>query len=71
MRKVMRIREMRERAEMTQQTLGTRMGVMGSAVSNWESETALPLSRQLPLLARVLGCSISDLFEPDVIDEEE
>ena len=70
MGKIMRIRELREKAEMTQQALGCRMGVMVSAVSNWETEIALPLSRQLPHLAHVQGCSISDLFEPDVTEEE-
>ena len=40
------------------------MGVLQTAVSNWETEVALPRARQLPRLARVLGCSIGDLFLP-------
>ncbi len=71
MGKVMRIRELREAARMTQQTLGDRMGVMVTAVCNWESEVALPRSRQLPQLAHVLGCSINDLYVPDTETSDE
>ena len=42
--------------------LAVSMGVVHSAVANWESEVVLPRSRDLPLLARVLGCEINDLF---------
>lgn len=59
---IMRIKELRQMAGMTQQQVADSMGVLTSAVSNWESEVALPRARQLPLLARVLGCSIDELF---------
>jgi len=64
---IMRIKELRQMAGMTQQQVADSMGVLTSAVSNWESEVALPRARQLPLLARVLGCSIDELFaqEPE------
>ena len=64
---IMLIRELRELAGMTQQQVADSMGVLQSAVSNWESEVALPRARQLPLLAQVLGCSIDELFaqEPE------
>lgn len=61
---VMRIRELREAAGLTQKQLAEYMGVMQSAISSWENETYLPKVRQLPLLAAVLGVSISDLFVP-------
>ncbi len=59
---IMRIKELRQMAGMTQQQVADSMGVLTSAVSNWESEVALPRARQLPLLAQVLGCSIDELF---------
>lgn len=59
---MMRIRELREAAKMTQKTLSEKMGVQQNAVSNWESETSLPKTKDLPQLAKVLGCSISDLY---------
>lgn len=61
---VMRIREYREQAGMTQRQLGVQMGVDCSSVTKWETEVALPKARELPRLAQVLGCSISDLFVP-------
>lgn len=62
---VLRIKELRQRVDMSQQFLASAMGVMPSAVSNWETEVALPRTRQLPDLARVLGVSIDELFEPE------
>lgn len=59
---IMKIRALREAVGMSQLELANSMGVLQSAVSNWESEVALPRSRQLPELARVLDCEINDLF---------
>ena len=59
---VMRIRELRDRAGMTQDELAASVGVVRSAVANWEVEISLPKARQLPLLAEVLECSIDELF---------
>lgn len=59
---VMRIRELREEASMTQKQLAENMGVIQNTVSNWETEVALPRSRQLPALAKVFDCRIDDLF---------
>ena len=59
---VMRIKELRIQAGLTQAELADSMGVIRTAVANWESEIALPKARDLPRLARVLGCSINDLF---------
>lgn len=61
---VMRIRELREAANLQQEQVAAHMGVLQTAVSNWETEVALPKARELPRLARVLGCSIDDLFVP-------
>ena len=61
---VMRIKELREAANLQQKQVAEYMGVLQSAVSNWETEVALPKARQLPRLAQVLGCSIDDLFMP-------
>lgn len=59
---VMRIKALREAAGLQQKQVAEGMGVLQSAVSNWETEVALPKARQLPQLAEVLGCSVSDLF---------
>lgn len=59
---VMRIRELRESRGLLQAQLAAGMGTTQSAISNWESEVALPKSRELPRLAKLLGCSIEELF---------
>lgn len=61
---ILRIRELREAAGIQQKQLAERMGVLPTVISNWESETALPRTRQLPALAEALGCTINDLFVP-------
>lgn len=60
--KIMRIRELREAAELTQGQLATQLGLSQCTISAWETEVYLPKSRQLPVLARVFGCEINDLF---------
>ena len=60
---VMRIRELRDRAGMTQDELAASVGVVRSAVANWEVEISLPKARLLPLLAEALECSIDELFD--------
>ena len=62
---MMRIRELRERVGMTQNDLAVAMGVNQNTVSCWENEVSLPKARELPRLAKVLGCTISELYAPD------
>lgn len=64
---VMQIKKLREDRGIPQKQLAAEMGVLPSAVSNWESELCLPKARQLPLLAHILECSISDLFSPEAL----
>ncbi len=64
---VMQIRKLREAQGMLQLQLAASMGVAQSVVSNWETEVALPRTRQLPQLAQVLGVGIGDLFTEDAL----
>lgn len=59
---MMRIKELRNKAGLTQLQLAAEMGVGQNAVCAWESEVALPRARQLPELARALGCTIDELY---------
>lgn len=61
---VMRIKELRKAADMRQVEFGSLVGASQSTVSDWETETYLPKTRELPRIATVLGCSIDDLFCP-------
>lgn len=62
---LMRIRDLRIAKSMSQCELAVNCGVSQSVISQWESGVALPRTRQLPDLARVLGCSIDELFVPE------
>ena len=59
---VMCIKARREAAGLGQAQLATQMGVVQGAVANWGAEISLPKARDLPRLAKVLGCSIDDLY---------
>lgn len=69
--KIMRIKECREALGITQKELAARMAVIQTIVANWESETALPRSRDLPALAKALNVEISDLFVEYFEENEE
>ena len=57
-----KIKDLRERLNMTQQELSEKLGVSQGAVAMWETEKAKPTIDKLPLLAEVLKCEIADLF---------
>lgn len=63
MKNVMKIRKLRHTAGLTVRQLAAAMGECSQVIKAWEHETYLPHARQLPLLARVLGCRIDDLYE--------
>ena len=64
---IMRIRELRENANLTQVQLATQMGVKQNSVATWEKEIALPKARDLPLLAHVLGVRIDELYNLEAL----
>lgn len=57
------IKKAREKAGLTQQELVDKLGVGQSAVAMWESQKALPRTDKLPVLAKVLKCSVSALLK--------
>lgn len=52
-----RIRQLRERAKLTQEELGSLVGVAMQQVSRWESGAAIPRADTLGEIARVLASS--------------
>lgn len=65
MQKTMKIQKLRKAAGLTAQQLADKLGVYVTEVIAWENETYLPKARQLPALAKVLGCSIDALYETE------
>ena len=56
------IKAYRERTGMKQKELAAVVGVSTSAVAMWEIGKRFPRPQHIPTLARVLGCSIADLY---------
>ena len=59
----MKIKHYREEREMTQEDLASFLSVDRSTITKWETGEAMPRADKLPELARVLGCSIDELFK--------
>lgn len=59
----MEIKELRKKCGLTQAQLATLLNVKQVTVSYWENGESMPTAKKLPELARILQCSIDDLFE--------
>lgn len=59
----MRIKELREPLELTQEDIAEKLKVKRTTVSMWETGEAFPRADKLPQLAEILGCKIDDLFD--------
>ena len=56
------IQRKRLKLGMTQADLAGALGVDPSTVAKWESEKAYPRADLLPKIARLLGCTIDELY---------
>ena len=61
----MTIKKMREKAKLSQEKLAELLGVTQGAVSQWESGEVSPTTDKLPELAKILGCTIDELYEKE------
>lgn len=57
-----RIKDFRENAKLTQQQLSNILSIDRSTVAKWEAGDTMPRADKLPELAKVLECSIDELF---------
>jgi transcriptional regulator with XRE-family HTH domain len=53
---------LRKRAKMTQVELAEALGVTQSNISQWENGMAFPSAGKLPMIAKILGCTIDELY---------
>ena len=60
-----RIRELRKRNRITQETLAEALGVTSQAVSRWEANGSYPDMEMVPAIANYFGVSIDELFGYD------
>lgn len=59
----MKIKSLREEKGLTQEQLAQKLKLDRSTIAKWETGEAMPRTDKLPILAEILGCSISDLFK--------
>lgn len=64
------IRQLRERAKISQGMLAQELGVSQQAVAQWEVGAADPRWYQAPALAKALNCPIAALFACDEVSSE-
>lgn len=58
-----RLRVARENADLTQEELAGRVGVMTRSVKAWESGKTVPRANRLQMLAGILGVSLNWILE--------
>ena len=58
----MKIKELRESKNMTQEELAEKLDIRRSTISMWETGESLPRTATLIKLAQVLGCSVGELL---------
>ena len=59
----MNIKELREKANVTQKELASALNIGQSAVAMWETGVSMPRAELLPKIASVLNCTVDDLFK--------
>lgn len=59
------IRRRRIELKMSQQVLANALEVERSTVTKWETGKSSPTADKLPQLAKILNCTIDDLFRND------
>jgi len=58
-----KIRQLRIKSGLTQEQLGSKLGLSAQSVSKWENAVTMPDITLLPLLSSELGVSIDELFD--------
>ena len=58
-----KIKQLRLKAEFTQEQLGERLGVSAQSIFKWETAVTMPDITLLPILSSVLGVTIDELFD--------
>lgn len=57
-----KIRQLRQKQNLSIKELAQKMKVSHVAVVKWDSGQSFPRTKSLPLLAKILKCSIADFF---------
>lgn len=57
------IKKLRKKRNLTQAELSEKINLSQSAVAKWENGECMPKAEMLPKLAKILNCSIDELFD--------
>ena len=58
-----KIKQLRQKANLTQEQLGESLGISAQSISKWENSITMPDITLLPLLSSELGVTIDELFD--------
>jgi len=64
------IAELRKENNLTQQTLGDKLGVTNKTISRWETGVYMPDIEMLQLLGKEFGVSVNEIIAGERISEE-
>lgn len=64
---VFQIRELRKEKGIGLIELSRVLSYSRATICNWESGFSMPTSTALPRIAKALGCSVNDLYRPEVL----
>jgi DNA-binding XRE family transcriptional regulator len=67
---LLNIKTLRERAGLKQMEAAAAVGVKPPTFCAWEAGACFPSADKLPALARVLGCTIDELYDIGANGEE-
>lgn len=59
----MLLKEKRMSVNLTQEAVASYLNISRTTIAMWESGASAPRADKLPLLARLYGCTIDELFE--------
>ena len=59
----MTIEMLRKKANISQEEIAKRLNVTQGAISQWEKGITRPTADKLPELAKILGCTIDELYK--------
>ena len=58
----MRLKDLRNKQHLTQNEIAISLGVSQNTISQWKTGERLPRADKLPLLAKILDCTVDDLL---------
>lgn len=55
----------RKKAGLTQADVASEVGVSAAAVCQWETGATVPKAKLLPVIAKLLNCTVDELLKPE------